>query len=341
MSAMSQRVPQNRLTRRVFAAAAASLALPARLSAQSPHEKVTFATNWLPQGEHGGFYQALADGTFARAGLDVTIRPGGPQVNNRALLAAERIEFFMGGNFMQAFSAAAEGIPTLAVAAIFEKDPQALISHPGQGFERFEDLKNASQLFLSKPGQASFFPWLKTAHGFREESIRPYAFNAAPFLADKRSVQQAYATSEPYAIAKLTGLRPNVFLLADHGFDTPSTLIETRRALVEQNPDLVKRFVEASIAGWIQYLDGDRAEADRLILSGNADMAQDRIDFAHAAMLKLGIVSGSAGARETLGVIDAERAKRFFETLVRSGLMKPETDFSKAFSTRFAIKRQS
>ncbi len=333
---------QASISRRVFAAgiSAAGIALPAHLLAQNALEKVVFGTNWLPQAEHGGFYQALADGTYARFGLDVTIRPGGPQVNNRALLAAERIDFFMGGNLVQAFSAVAQGIPTIVVAAIFQKDPQALISHPGQGLDRFEDLKNASAVFLSKPGQAAFFPWLKAEHGFRDETIRPYSFNAGPFLADKTSVQQAYVTSEPYSIEKIAGFRPNVFLLADHGFDTPSTLIETRTRLVETQPDLVKRFVEASILGWSAYMSGDRRPGDALILSENKDMSQDRIDYAHAALKRHEIVEGGHAKMLGIGMLNEQRIGRFFDTLARNGLARPDTDFKRAFTTQFVNKGQ-
>src|SRR5215468_2208330 len=175
-----------------------------------PLEKFSFGTNWVAQAEHGGFYQALADGTYRRYGLDVTIVQGGPNINNRLLLPVGRIDAFMSANTLQSFDAVENNVPTLAVAAMFQKDPQVLIAHPDQGIEKFEDLKGVT-LFVSKEGIATYFQWLKSDYGFDESKVKPYTFNPQPFLADKRSAMQGYLTSEPYAIERL-GISPKVFL---------------------------------------------------------------------------------------------------------------------------------
>src|SRR6202140_5038970 len=219
-------------------------------------DKVSFGTNWVAEAEHGGFYQALADGTYRKYGLDVTIVPGGPKINNRILLPVGKLDFFMSANTLQSFDAVEQNVPTLVVAAMFQKDPQVLIAHPDAGVERFEDLKGLT-LFVSKEGIASYFQWLKSDYNFNESKVKPYTFNAQPFLADKLSAMQGYVTSEPYAIEKRGHFKPKVFLLADHGFNSYSTLIETRRDLVENKPDLVQRFVAASIIGWDPYPHGD------------------------------------------------------------------------------------
>ena len=203
-------------------------------SAQAqPLDKVTFATNWVAQAEHGGFYQALVDGTYEKHGLDVTILPGGPNVNHRLQLLAGRIEFYMSANTLQAFDAVAQNIPTLVVAAMFQKDPQVLLAHPDQGIEKFEDLKKLT-LLISKEGLASYFQWMKHDFGFREQQVKPYTFNPQPFLADKRTAMQGYVTSEPYAVETQGGFKPKIFLLADQGWGSYSTLIETRRDLVDE-----------------------------------------------------------------------------------------------------------
>src|SRR6201987_4276774 len=207
-------------------------------------DKISFGTNWVVEGEHGGFYQALADGTYRRYGLDVTIVPGGPQVNNRILLPVGKIDFFLSANLLQAFDAVAQDIPTISVAALFQKDPQVLLAHPDQGIERFEDLKNLT-LFISSEGRATYFQWMKSEFGFRDEQVKPYTFNPQPFLVDKKSAMQGYVTSEPYAVEKAGKFKPKIFLLADHGFGSYSTLIETRRDLVQKKPELVQRFVNA------------------------------------------------------------------------------------------------
>src|ERR1700730_7661329 len=218
--------------------------LAAAPAAAQTLDKVTFGTNWVAEAEHGGFYQALADGTYKKYGLDVTILPGGPNVHNRILLPVGRIDFFMSANTLQSFDAVEQNVPTVVVAAMFQKDPQVLIAHPGPGIDKFEDLKGLT-LFISKEGIATYYQWLKSDFGFSEARVKPYTFNPQPFLADKSSAMQGYVTSEPYAIETQGHFQPKVFLLADHGFDTYSTLIETRRDLVEQKPDLVQRFLDA------------------------------------------------------------------------------------------------
>jgi NitT/TauT family transport system substrate-binding protein len=241
-------------------------------------DKVSFGTNWVAEAEHGGHYQALVDGTYRRYGLDVTIVPGGPQVNNRILLPVGKLDFFMSANTLQSFDAVEQNIPTLAVAAMFQKDPQVLIAHPDQGIDTFEDLKKLT-LFISKEGLASYFQWLKADFGFSEAKVKPYTSNPQPFLADKRSAMQGYVTSEPYAIEKQAGFKPKVFLIADQGFNSYSTLIETRRDLVEKKPDLVQRFVDASIIGWANYLYGDNRATNALIRRNNPEMTDELLAY--------------------------------------------------------------
>src|SRR6476620_7700461 len=265
-------------------------------------DKVRFGTNWLAEAEHGGFYQAVADGTYKKYGLDVTIVPGGPNVNNRILLPVGKLDFYMSANSLQSFDAVAQNIPTLAVAAIFQKDPQVLMAHPDQGIEKFEDLKQLT-LFVSKEGLASYFQWLKADFGFSEAKVKPYTSNPQPFLADKRSAMQGYVTSEPYAIEKQAGFKPNVFLLADHGFNSYSTLIETRRDLVEKRPDLVQRFVDASAIGWYHYLYGDSAPGNALIKQHNPEMTDAQLAYSIAKMKEDGIVDSGDTAKLGIGAM--------------------------------------
>jgi NitT/TauT family transport system substrate-binding protein len=201
-------------------------------------DKVTFGTNWLAEAEHGGYYQAVVDGTYAKYGLDVTILQGGPQANNGLLLASGKIEFYMGGNLLLPFEAVEQNVPTIVVAADFQKDPQIFMSHPGVGLDKWTDLPKATA-FVGKEGVVSFYQWMKVAYGFKEENIKPYNFNAAPFIADKNSIQQGYLTAEPFEVEKQGGFKPNIFLLADQGYSTYATTIETRLDLVEKSPDLV------------------------------------------------------------------------------------------------------
>jgi NitT/TauT family transport system substrate-binding protein len=298
-------------------------------------DKVSFGTNWVAEAEHGGFYQAVADGTYKKYGLDVTIVPGGPNVNNRILLPAGKLDFFMSANSLQAFDAAEHKIPTVSVAAVFQKDPQVLLAHPDVA--TFEDLKTRT-LFVSKEGMASYFQWLKADFGFKESQVKPYTFNAQPFLVDKRSAMQGYVTSEPYAVEKAGGFKPKIFLLADKGFDSYSTLIETRRDLVEKKPDLVQRFVDASIVGWYNYLYRDNKAANALIRKHNPEMSEELIAYSVGKMKEYGIVDSGDTEKLGIGALTDARMKSFFDKMVRVGVTKPDVEYRRAYSTQFVNK---
>ncbi len=301
----------------VWVAAALSYA---GVAAAQPLDKVSFGTNWLAEAEHGGFYQALADGTYRKYGLDVTIVQGGPNVNNRILLAVGKIDFFMSANSLQSFDAVAHHVPVVPVAAIFQKDPQVLIAHPNRGVENFEDLKKLT-LFISKEGIASYFQWLKADYGFDPKRVKPYTFNPQPFLADPNSAMQGYVTSEPYAIEKQAGFRPKVFLLADYGFNAYSTLIETRRETAAKRPGLVQRFVDASIIGWYNYLYHDNSAGNALIRKHNPEMTADLLAYSVAAMKRYGIVDSGDARALGIGAITDLHMHSFFEKMVRAGVV--------------------
>jgi NitT/TauT family transport system substrate-binding protein len=319
-------------------AAFGTLALSATFATQSSAlEDVTFGTNWLAQAEHGGFYQSVADGTYEACGLNVTIAPGGPQVNNRALLLAGKIEFHMGGNMLQPFSAAEQNIPVVVLASMFQKEPQVLISHPDQGFDTWESLKDAT-LLLGENGFQSYYQWMMAEYGFTVEQRQPYTFNSAPFLADKKSAQQGYITSEPFAIEREGGFKPNLFLLADYGFDTYSTTIEAMQATIDSKPEIVKCFVDGSILGWVNYLYGDNAAANELIKKDNPDMTDEQIAFSIETMKEYGIVD--SGDSETLGIgaMTDERQKSFYDKMVAAGVTPADLDISKIYTLEFINK---
>jgi NitT/TauT family transport system substrate-binding protein len=312
--------------------------LPRTFAIGQSREKVTFGTSWVAQAEHGGYYQAFADGTYARHGLDVTIIPGGPQNNNRMLVMVGRLDFYMGANLNQAFSAVEQNIPTVIIAAIFQKDPQVLIAHPGQGVETFEDLKKLPTLYISKEGVASYFQWLKADYGFRDDQVKSYTFNPQPFLADKHSAMQGYVTSEPFSIEQKAGFKPKLFLLTDQGYDTYASTIETRRQLVVERPQTAQRFVEASIIGWYNYLYGDNAAANALIKKDNPELSDAGIAFAIARMKEYGIVDSGRSLDLGIGAMTEEKVEHFFNKMVRSGVQKHTTNWRQAIDTRFINK---
>ena len=301
-------------------------------------DKVSFGTNWVAEAEHGGFYQALADGTYKKYGLDVTIVPGGPNANNRILLPVGKIDFYMSANTLQAFDAVEQNVPTIEVASMFQKDPQVLIAHPDQNIKKLIDLKRLT-LFISKEGVATYFQWLKADFGFKEEQVKPYTFNPQPFLADKKSAMQGYVTSEPFAIEKQGNFKPKIFLLANEGFSSYSTLIETRRELVEKKPDLVQRFVDASIIGWYNYIYGDNKAANAIIKRENPEMSDDLLAYSVAKMKEYGIVDLGDSLSLGVGAMTDARMQDFFDKMVRAGVVKAGLDYRKSYTLKFVDKK--
>jgi NitT/TauT family transport system substrate-binding protein len=315
-----------------------ALALLASTAVQA-QDKVVFATNWKAQAAHGGFYQAVADGTYRKYGLDVTIQQGGPSVNNRPLLPAGRIDFLMTGNLLHSFDNVKNKVPTVVVAAMFQKDPQALMAHPGKGYEKFAALKTAPVAFVAKDGQFSWWQWLKAVHGFKDEALKPYNYNLGPWLANPKSIQQAYSVAEPIYAENQGKFKPVVHLLADHGFSTYSTVVEARTETVKNRPDLVQRFVDASIVGWVNYLYGNRKPANALMLKDNPEMSEAEIEASVALMKSQGIVDSGEASKSGIGAMSSARIQDFYAQMVKAGLYKPgEVDLSQVATLQFVNK---
>ncbi len=323
-----------RVTRLAALAAVVLAASVAAAPAASALDAVTFGTNWKAQAEHGGFYQAVADGTYERHGLQVTIRQGGPQVNHAQLLAAGRIDFNMGGNLFEQFNFVQSGVPMVTVAAIFQKEPQVLLAHPDAGVDGFEDLAGKT-LFISNDGRQTFWLWLQQVYGLKDEQVKPYTFNPAPFLADKDSAQQGYVTSEPFAIRQQGGFEPKVLLMADAGYDTYSTTIETSWKLVEENPGLVQRFVDATAEGWYTYLYGDSAKANELIKADNPEMTDEQLAFSVKTLKAYGIVDSGDALTGGIGAMTKERWDSFFAKAVSWGVYPADMPLDRAYTLRF------
>ena len=253
---------------RIAAALAACLALAPPARAADP---VTFGLDWVAEPEYGGYYQALATGIYKKYGLDVTIQEGGPNINNAELLVAGRLTFDITSNSFLALNFAQENIPFVAVAAGFQKDPDILMAHPGVGEDNFAALKG-KPIAVSSDTRASWWTYLRAKYGYSDSQLRPYGFSLAPFFTNPTDVQEAYVTSEPYLVHEQTGKWPVVMMLSDSGFDGYASLIATSDKLVKTNPDLVRRFIEASTEGWYSYLNGDPTPAFNAILQANPDM---------------------------------------------------------------------
>lgn len=313
-----------------------ALAAPVPGAQAQPAERVTFGLDWVAEAEYGGYYQAVATGLYARRGLQVTIRQGGPQVNHMQLLMAGQLDFNLGGG--RAIEFAAEGLPYLAVAAMYQKELAVLIAHPNVGSDTFETLKG-KPVAIGADTRNGWWRFLAAKYGYTESQIRPYTFNLAPFLANKDLIQQGYLSSEPFLIQKETGIAPRVLMLSDAGYLGYANIVTTSRRLVEQKPDLVQRFIDASIEGWYSYLYGDPAPADRLIREANPEMPQELIDYGRRVMRERGILDSGDALTLGIGAMTDERWRGFYASQVAVGVYKPGIDISKAYTTRFVNRR--
>jgi NitT/TauT family transport system substrate-binding protein len=314
--------------------AAAAVALGCSAAAQ---EKVSFGTDWKAEAEHGGYYQAIATGIYRQHGLDVSLRQGGPQVNHAQLLAAGRLDFNLAPNSFVPLNFVRENIPMVAVAAIFQKDPSVLIAHPGQGNDTLAALKG-KPIMIGSDTRIGSWVFLKSKFGYTDDQIRPYTFSVAPFLADPKAIQQGYLSSEPFTIES-QGVKPVVLLLADAGYASYGSLIQTSDKLAQEKPDLVQRFVDASIEGWYSYLYGDPAPANELIKRDNPEMTDALLAYGIAKIKEYGIVDSGAAKSSGIGVMTEARWQDFFNAMAEAGVYPKDLAFHKAFTLKFVGKK--
>jgi len=330
-----------RIERRALLMGGTALALAAvpgaRIGRTQTLDRFVFQTDWRAQAEHGGYYHALAAGLYRRAGLDVEIRMGGPQQNPAQLLVAGRVDAIMNNGF-QALNFVRESIPFLCVGAIFQKDPQVLMTHEGNGIERFEDMRGRP-ILVGASGRVTYWPFLRARFGFTDEQIRPYTFNIQPWMADRMAIQQGFLSSEPYSAIQ-AGARPRVFLIADAGYDNYNCTINVARRMVDERAELLQRFVDATLEGWAQYMRSQDIEAaNRLIIRDNPEMTVARIAYAIETMNRNGIVVSGDAERLGIGAMTEARWQRFYETMRDAGLYPAGMEFRRAFDLRFVNRR--
>jgi NitT/TauT family transport system substrate-binding protein len=292
-------------------------------------DKVTFLTSWYAQAEHGGFYQAKASGLYEKAGLDVTIKMGGPQVNGMQLLLAGEADVMMGYDF-QVLSSLAKGLPVITIATSFQKDLQGMMTH--DDVKSLADLKDKT-ILVATPGRTSWWPWLKHKYGYTDAQTQAYTFNLQPFFADKNMVQQSYPSSEPFQ-ALQKGVPVKFFLFADDGYPPYGTTMVTTTKFLAEHPDVARRFVKASLEGWKSYLTGDPADANKLIQADNPKMSDAQIAFGIKRMNELEILDGGDAKTMGIGIITEQRWKASYDLMVSSDLLPKETDWRKGFTTQ-------
>lgn len=309
-------------------ATATALALVA--SAAHAADKVTFLTSWFAQAEHGGFYQAKATGLYAKEGLDVTIKMGGPQVNAMQLLLGGEADIMMGYD-AQVLNSLAKGLPVITIAASFQKDLQGMMAH--DDVKDLGDLKGKT-ILIAASARTTYWPWLKKRFGYTDEQTQPYTFNLQPFFADKNIAQQSYPSSEPFQ-AMQKGVAVKFFLFADYGYPPYGTTMVTTTKFVAEKPDVARRFVKASLEGWKSYLKGDPAPANALIKADNPKMGDEQIAFGIKRLNELEVADGGDAKTMGIGVITEARWKATYDFMVEAGLLDAKTDWKKAFTTEF------
>lgn len=291
--------------------------------------EITFATDWKAQAEHGGFYQAVAKGFYSARGLNVSIRPGGPGSDNPRLMAAGALDIAMASNSFQPINMLAAGADVKVVMTSFQKDPQVLMVHPHIEAESISDLKGMP-VFISDAAKAAFWPWLEAQFGFEATQVRKYNYSLAPWLVNKDTVQEGYLSSEPFT-ATQEGVTPKVFLFADAGYPGYAGMVMVRGEYLRNNKQIVKAFVEATIEGWQDYLWGDPAPGNALILKDNPEMTDALLAFAISSMKS----NGMLGAEQDVGTMSAERWSNFYNEMSALGAVPKGVAVGDAFTLEF------
>jgi len=299
--------------------------------------RIVFVTDWKAQAEHGGFYQALAEGLYAKRGLDVVIRQGGPAVNVPQILAGGAADFGMGSNGFIPLNLVREGVKVKAVMAVFQKDPQVLITHPRDDVKSIADMKG-KPILIGDASTVTFWPWLKAKFGFQDTQIRKYTFNLAPFLVDKNAIQEGYLSSEPYSVEKEGRFAPQVFLLADNGYPGYANMLLVPDTWIAERPQAVQDFVDATIEGWMQYLYGDPSAGNALIKRDNPEMTDDLIAQAIDKMKTYGVALSGDAESIGLGAMTDARWGEFFNTMASEGLYTDNLPYRDAYTLQFVNK---
>jgi NitT/TauT family transport system substrate-binding protein len=319
----------------------AALALPALAlvgNAARADDHINFGTDWLAEAEYGGYYQAVAAGIYKKHGLEVAIHQGGPSVNQTQLLLAGRLDVNIASNSFIALNFVKEKIPFRVVASMYQKDPSVLIAHPGQGNDSLAALKG-KPIMISADTRAGWWNFLRAKFGYSDSQIRPYNFNLQPFLADKSAIQQGFLGSEPFSIKQEAGFDPVVMLVADGGFSGYAQLFAVSDKMIADKPDVVQRFVDASIEGWYSYLFGDPAAGNALIKKDNPEMTDVLIAYGRGALVKNGILDSGDAATSGIGAMTDARWADFHTTMAEQGLYPKDLDIKRAYTLQFVNKK--
>ena len=299
--------------------------------------EITFATDWKAQAEQGGFYQALAAGLYEKNGLKVKIIQGSANVNVPRLIASNSVEFGIGSNSFIPLNMVANKIPGKAVMAIFQKDPQIIMTHPDSDIRNLKDMRDLP-IMISDASIGAFWLWLKSKYDFTDNQIRKKTFSLAPFLSNKSSIQQGYLTSEPFLVEREAGFTPRVFLLADYGYPSYGAMVLASSNVLKNNPEIVRAFVDASIEGWRQYIYDDPTLGNELIMLENNEMKEDILLQAIKKIRNYDLVSNEISKGLDIGLMTDIKWESFFKTMSINGVYEKDLEWRESFTLDFINK---
>ncbi len=299
-------------------------------------EKLSFMTTWRAQAEHGGYYQAVAKGFYQACSVDLTIRQGGPGVDGKQLLVAGAIDIVSVSFSEVALHVNIAGFPAKAVMSMFQKNPQILMAHADSGYDSLADMKERP-VMIAAASRTTFWPFLRAKYGYADAQIRSYTGQIAPFLSDRMAVQQALITNEPHRVEVETGKLPKTFLLADHGYDAYASTAIVPQKLLNSSPEAVQCFVNASIRGWIDFMQ-DPAPAVELIRKDNPDNPDDVVAYAVKMLKANGILDTADTLKNGLGAMSDERWKSHSQMLRDAGIVPKDYDYRQAYTLQFVNK---
>jgi NitT/TauT family transport system substrate-binding protein len=291
--------------------------------------KLRVMTYFFAEPSQGGLFQAAATGLYAKHGLDVEVKQGGPQLNGMQLLAGGDIDVFMASG-VAVLNSRAHGVPVVAIAAPQQFDLQALIARPD--IKSIEDLKG-HPILVSAAGRAGYWLWLKQHYGFSDDQIGPYTGNFQPFLHDPTMAVGGIATSEPYRI-RTAGVPVDYFLLAKYGYPPYGGPLVAMEPFVAANRDTLARFVEATLEGWKSFM-LDPAPGLKFIQETNPQAESGWMDYSVATMKELKVIEGGDAATGGIGIMTEERWGKLAEFMTQVELIKPSLDWKAAFTLDF------
>ena len=315
----------------VLAAALALSAGPA-VAQEKKLTPVRFTLNWIPTPDHSGYYAAKIGGIYEKYGLDVEIRPGGPQVNVHQLLAAKQTDMIM-GTTMRAFNARHEGIPIVTVASWYQKDATTFMLHPDNKASNLADLK-ANQVMIPNISKVNYWPWMKAKFGFSDDQLKPYDFAYRSWALNPNAISQGYITSDKPNMAGVGVPNGRSMLLADHGWNQYINTVDVLEEMIEKKPEVIRAFLRATAEGWRQYLKdptATNAELTRL----NPDLSRETAAYGYEVITTYRLLGVASADEGKIGTISDARLKAFAEEMVKAGAIPASDAYEKSYTLKF------